>query len=97
MLAYIMDTTEREDLLRQREPGVYDMTLTLPKPLLKPGLYSIDIYYTAQRSPSIQSYKDCIQFEVMLLSKEEMNAGYAKNRAGIIAINPSITLTKAIL
>jgi len=93
-LAFILDTTNRLDIYEHREPGVYEMEFELPSPLLKPGLYSVDLHYTVPRQPVVQEKWDCIQFEVMLTTKDEYHAGYAKNRPGIIALDPELKITK---
>jgi lipopolysaccharide transport system ATP-binding protein len=89
-LAYVMDTTNNIPLFNYRKAGDYTMSFDLPCPLLKSGYYSVDLVYTAPRQKTVQYIKDCIQFEVILLSKDEFHAGYASNRAGLIAIDPVI-------
>lgn len=93
-LAFILDTTNRLDIYENREPGVYEMEFELPTPILKPALYSVDLHYTTPRQPVVQEKWDCIQFEVSLMSKDEYHAGYAKNRPGIIALDPELKITK---
>jgi hypothetical protein len=70
------------------------MEFELPTPILKPAIYTVDLYYTAPRCPVVQEKKDCIQFEVILMSKDEYHAGYAKNRPGIIALDPELRIIK---
>ena len=93
-LAFILDTTNRLDIYESRKKGTYEMSFELPCPLLKPGLYSVDLHYTAPRQPVIQTKSDCIQFQVALFSKDEYHAGFAQNRPGIIAIDPILNITK---
>ena len=93
-LAFIIDTTHRQDLLEYRKAGKYKMNFELPSPLLKPGYYSVDIKYTKPRIIDFQTKENCLNFEVMLFSENEYDAGYAKNRAGIIAIDPILSIEK---
>ena len=93
-LAFILDTTNRLDIYENREPGIYEMEFELPTPLLKPGLYSVDLHYTAPRQPVVQEKLGCIQFQVVLTSKDEYHAGYALNRPGLIAVDPVLNITK---
>jgi lipopolysaccharide transport system ATP-binding protein len=94
ILAFIIDTTRRKDLQNNRKAGIYEMVFELPTPLLKPGHYSVTLQYTLPRIEDIQKIEDCLSFEVSLLSLEEYDAGFAKNRAGIIAVDPILNIKK---
>ena len=93
-LAFIIDTTRRKDLQVSRKAGIYEMYLELPIPLLKPGNYSVTLQYTLPRIEDIQKIENCLVFEVSLFTLEEYDAGFAKNRAGIIAVDPAIMIDK---
>ena len=93
-LIFIIDTTTHQDLLKCRKAGVYEMEFKLPTPLLKSGLYSVELRYTQPRIRDIQKYEGCLNFEVSLLSRPEEDAGYAKNRDGLIAVDPVIGIKK---
>ena len=94
VLAFIIDTTENKALLEKRTKGVYEMDFSLPCPLLKPGHYSITLKYTKPRIVDLQAKEDCLRFEVALMSQKEYDAGYAKNREGIIALAPELHINK---
>ena len=94
VLAFIIDTTNNKYLLEKREKGTYVVNLSLPCPLLKPGNYSITLKYTKPRIVDIQAKEDCLRFNVSLMSRNEYDAGYAKNRDGVIAIDPDMTIEK---
>lgn len=91
-LIFIIDTTRRPDLLECRKAGTYEMSFSLPSPLLKPGNYSVELRYTLPRIIDYQKEEDCLSFDVALFSMNEYNAGFAKNRVGIIAIDPIIAI-----
>ena len=93
-LAFIIDTTRRPDLLEHRPSGEYEMTFSLPTPLLKPGTYSVTLKYTIPRIIDLQVKENCLCFEVSLLSQKEYDAGFARNREGIIAVDPAIQIQK---
>lgn len=93
-LAFIIDTTTHPELLFHREKGKFIMSFELPSPLLKPGLYSVTLKYTTPRIMDHQIKEDCLRFEVTLSSRNEYDAGFAKNRDGIIAIDPRLNIRK---
>ena len=94
VLAFIIDTTNQKTLLEKRERGTYEVSFSLPCPLLKPGHYSVTLKYTKPRIVDLQIKEDCLRFEVSLMSQNEYDAGYAKNRDGIIAVNPELSIAK---
>ena len=94
VLAFIIDTTNNKTLLEKREKGTYEVSFSLPCPLLKPGHYSITLKYTKPRIVDLQTKEDCLRFDVSLMSQNEYDAGYAKNRDGIIAVNPDLSIVK---
>ena len=94
VLAFIIDTTNNKTLMKKREKGTYEVSFSLPCPLLKPGHYSVTLKYTKPRIVDLQTKEDCLRFEVSLMSQNEYDAGYAKNRDGIIAVNPDLSITK---
>ena len=94
VLAFIIDTTNNKSLLEKREKGTYEVNFSLPCPLLKPGNYSVTLKYTKPRIVDLQTKEDCLRFEVSLMSQNEYDAGYAKNRDGIIAIAPQLNMFK---
>ncbi len=94
VLAFIIDTTNNKTLLEKREKGTYDVSFSLPCPLLKPGHYSVTLKYTKPRIVDLQTKEDCLRFDVSLMSQNEYDAGYAKNRDGIIAVNPDLSIVK---
>lgn len=94
VLAFIIDTTNNKSLLENREKGIYEMNFSLPCPLLKPGNYSVTLKYTKPRIVDLQTKEDCLRFEVSLMSQNEYDAGYAKNREGIIALVPELHINK---
>jgi ABC-type polysaccharide/polyol phosphate transport system ATPase subunit len=93
-LAFIIDTTHNKLLLEKRKAGIYEMEFALPTPLLKPGEYTVDLKYTRPRMIDLQIREQCLNFEVSLLSEKEYDAGYAKNREGIIAVDPELKIRK---
>ena len=94
VLAFIIDTTNNKTLLEKREKGSYEVSFSLPCPLLKPGQYSVTLKYTKPRIVDLQTKEDCLRFDVSLMSQNEYDAGYAKNRDGIIAVNPDLSIVK---
>ena len=94
VLAFIIDTTDNKALLERREKGIYNLSFSLPCPLLKPGYYSVTLKYTKPRIVDLQTKEDCLRFEVSLMSQNEYDAGYAKNREGIIAVAPQLNTVK---
>ena len=94
VLAFIIDTTNNKTLLEKREKGTYEVSFSLPCPLLKPGHYSLTLKYTKPRIVDLQTKEDCLRFDVSLMSQNEYDAGYAKNRDGIIAVNPDLSIVK---
>ncbi|MBP5667779.1 MAG: ABC transporter ATP-binding protein [Salinivirgaceae bacterium] len=94
VLAFIIDTTNNKTLLEKREKGTYEVSFSLPCPLLKPGHYSVTLKYTKPRIVDLQTKEDCLRFDVSLMSQNEYDAGYAKNRDGIIAVNPELSIVK---
>ena len=94
LLAFIIDTTHHPELLEERQPGIYEMTFSLPSPLLKPGYYTVDLKYTRPRIVDIRHHEQCLNFEVSLMSVKEYDAGFAKHREGIIAVDPELAITK---
>lgn len=93
-LLFVIDTTTHQNLLKHRAKGIYEMEFKLPTPLLKSGMYSVELRYTQPRIRDIQKYENCLNFEVSLLSRPEEDAGYAKNRDGLIAVDPKIEIQK---
>ena len=94
ILAFIIDTTHHPELIENREPGVYEMNFELPRPLLKPGEYSVDLKYTKPRIIDLQHKENCLNFEVSLQSIKEYDAGFAKHREGIVALDPNLDINK---
>jgi len=94
VLAFIIDTTNNKTLLEKREKGTYEVSFSFPCPLLKPGHYSVTLKYTKPRIVDLQTKEDCLRFDVSLMSQNEYDAGYAKNRDGIIAVNPDLSIVK---
>ena len=93
-LAFMIDTTRRPDLLEHRPAGEYEMTFDLPCPLLKPGYYSMTLKYTKPRIVDLQVWDNCLNFQVVLDSVNEYDAGYADRRDGIIAVDPKFMIDK---
>ena len=93
-LAFMIDTTRNQALLEHRPAGEYEMTFELPCPLLKPGYYSLTLKYTKPRIVDLQVWEDCLNFQVMLDSVNEYDAGYADQRDGIIAVDPQFKIEK---
>jgi len=94
ILIFIIDTTHHRELYTHRPRGEYEMSFSLPKPLLKPGKYSITLKYTVPRTVDIAVKDNCLRFEVDLMQHDEWDAGYAKERDGIIACDPHIIIDK---
>ncbi|MBO5613049.1 MAG: ATP-binding cassette domain-containing protein [Prevotella sp.] len=94
VLAFLIDTTRHRSLITERKQGEYEMFFDLPTPLLKPGEYTVDLKYTRPRIIDIQYKEQCLNFEVMLQSIKEYDAGFAKNRDGVIAIDPEIKIKR---
>ena len=93
-LAFMIDTTHRQDLLEHRPAGEYEMTFELPRPLLKPGYYSLTLKYTKPRIVDLQVWEDCLNFEVSLNSINEYDAGFADRRDGIVAVDPVFNINR---
>ncbi len=87
-LIFLIDTTDEPNLLQNRENGRYIKEFDLPTPLLKAGHYSVSLRYTQPKVEDFQRIDNCLNFDVSLTSKPEYDAGYAKNRDGLIAVSP---------
>lgn len=93
-LIFIIDTTRHRDLIKFRPKGEYEMFLTLPTPLLKAGSYSVSLQYTVPRTYDVQKKENCLRFDVELLQNDEYDAGFARQRAGLVAVDPEIIIKK---
>lgn len=87
-LAMSFDSDTKPERLEMRSPGVYSSRVTLPSPLLKEGLYSLDcnLGYLQGRNVNLHRIKDALTFEVILLSKAGAKLSYDKTRNGKIAL-----------
>ena len=93
-LIFIIDTTHHRDLIKFRPKGEYEMTFSLPTPLLKAGSYSVSLQYTVPRTYDVQKKENCLRFDVELLQNDEYDAGFARQRAGLVAVDPEIIIKK---
>ena len=95
-LIFIIDTTHHRELIKHRPKGEYEMTFSLPTPLLKAGSYSVSLQYTVPRTYDVQKKVNCLRFDVELLQNDEYDAGYARQRAGLVAVDPEIKIVKLV-
>ena len=93
-LFFIIDTTHHRNLIKYRPKGEYEMIFSLPKPLLKAGSYTVSLQYTVPRTYDVQKKEHCLHFDVELLANDEYDAGYARQRAGLVAVDPDISINK---
>ena len=42
----------------------------------------------------VQKKEHCLRFDVELLANDEYDAGYARQRAGLVAVDPDISINK---
>ena len=81
------DTDRDPDLLDSRAPGVYRALLQLPRELLKPGSYFIDVNLGIPQSEIIDQITHAVEFEINLRSENSAVISYAPHRRGVIAYN----------
>jgi lipopolysaccharide transport system ATP-binding protein len=72
--------------LEERQPGIYNCSITLPSPLLKPGQYSITSGISIPYGMSVQRLEESLFFEVELNSDSSAFLSYSANRSGLIAV-----------
>lgn len=82
------DSDTRPERLEKRSKGIYTSTVTLPSPLLKEGMYSVDcsLGYINGRAVNIHRILNALSFEITLISKAGANLSYYKSRRGKIAL-----------
>jgi lipopolysaccharide transport system ATP-binding protein len=86
MIFTSFDTDRDPDLLRNRAAGVYHAVLQLPRELLKPGRYFIDINLGIPNADIIDQITHAVEFEINLRGDYSM-ISYAPYRRGVIAYN----------
>ena len=85
------DTDKNSSLLGQRKSGLYAATVNLPKELLKPGRYFINVDLAIPQGASIDRVDHAIRFEIVLKDVYAATVSFAPHRRGIVAFNSNWT------
>jgi lipopolysaccharide transport system ATP-binding protein len=85
------DTDKNSSLLGQRKSGLYAATVNLPKELLKPGRYFINVDLAIPQGASIDRIDQAIRFEIVLKDVYAATVSFAPHRRGIVAFNSDWT------
>lgn len=85
ILFWSFDTDSENNKLENRDIGVYSAEVSLPCPLLKPGVYSITAGVGIANRESIQNLEDCLDFRVEIISQSSSFLSFAEKRPGMIA------------
>ena len=81
------DTDKSSELLGKREIGIYNATVQLPKELLKPGMYFINVGLGVPQGEIIDRMEHAIRFEINLRGEYAAFISYASHRRGVVALN----------
>ena len=85
------DTDKNSSLLGQRKSGLYAATVYLPKELLKPGRYFINVDLAVPQGARIDRVDHAIRFEIVLKDVYAATVSFAPHRRGIVAFNSDWT------
>ena len=85
------DTDKNSSLLGQRKSGLYAATVNLPKELLKPGRYFINVDLAIPQGTRIDRVDHAIRFEIVLKDVYAATVSFASHRRGIVAFNADWT------
>lgn len=87
-LAISFDTDIKLERLDMRPIGRYLSRVTLPSPLLKDGLYTLDcnLGYIQGAGVNLHAIENALSFEISLLSKAGARLSYDKSRRGKIVL-----------
>jgi lipopolysaccharide transport system ATP-binding protein len=81
------DTDKHPGLLGKREPGIYGASVELPRELLKPGKYFINVSLGIPQGEIIDRAERAVEFEISLAEEYAAIISYAPHRRGIVAFN----------
>jgi lipopolysaccharide transport system ATP-binding protein len=87
MIFVSFDTDKDRALLEYREPGNYRTVVDLPRELLKPGMYSINVGLGVPQGEVIDRAERAIVFEIRLTTEYAAIISYAPHRRGVVAAN----------
>jgi homopolymeric O-antigen transport system ATP-binding protein len=87
MIFVSFDTDKDRALLEDREPGSYRTVVDLPRELLKPGMYHINVGLGVPQRGAIDRADRAIVFEVGLATEYAAIISYAPHRGGVVAAN----------
>ena len=78
------DTDNAPELLERREVGHYRTRVQIPAPLLKEGLYSVNLVMKIVKSQKLHHFqiKNALSFEVLLTSRAGTHLSYHDTRVG---------------
>lgn len=81
------DTDRDPELLNSRAAGVYRTILLLPRELLKPGGYFIDVTLGIPQGEIMDQINHAVEFEINLRCDYSAVISYAPHRRGLVAYN----------
>jgi lipopolysaccharide transport system ATP-binding protein len=81
------DTDQSPGLLGKREPGIYGASVELPRELLKPGKYFINVGLGVPQGEIIDRAERAVEFEISLAGEYAAVTSYAPHRSGVVAFN----------
>jgi hypothetical protein len=81
------DTDKNPELLGRREPGVYGASVELPRELLKPGRYFVNVGLGVPQGEIIDRAERAVEFEISLAGEYAAVTSYAPHRRGVVAFN----------
>src|SRR5262245_41015355 len=85
------DTDKNSSLLGQRKSGLYAAIVNLPKELLKPGRYFINVDLAIPQGARIDRIDQAVRFEIVLKDVYAATVSFAPHRRGIVAFNSDWT------
>jgi len=85
------DISSQDVLLDKRKKGKYKISFELPVPFLKEGNYTVDFHVSQFGVGSVQEIDNIIGFEIAILTRNPRFQFFAKNRPGVVALEPNWT------